>query len=81
MFKGYIPTRNKRPAESIKGRKEFYKFDEVKHLKSYGGVLADNIIMVDIDNMNEAETMQQIVNELNIKCNIYVLIKFLHFNT
>lgn len=79
MFKGYIPTRNKRPAESIKGRKEFYKFDEVKHLKSYGGVLADDIIMVDIDNMNEAETMQQIVNELNIKCNIIETSRGKHF--
>lgn len=79
MFKGYIPTKSKRPTESIKGRKDFYKLEEVKHLNSYGGVLDDDIIMVDIDTRNEAEIMHNIVKELDIKCNIMQTSRGMHF--
>lgn len=79
MFKGYIPTRGKRPAESIKGRDEFYKYDEIKHLKSYGGVLSDDIVMVDFDDSEEANIMHKIVQDLNIKCNIIATSRGKHF--
>lgn len=79
MFKGYIPTRGKRPAESIKGRDEFYKFDEIKHLKSYGGVLSDDIVMVDFDDSDEANIMHKIVQDLDIKCNIIATSRGKHF--
>ena len=79
MFKGYIPTKSKRPTESIKGRKDFYKLEEVKHLNSYGGVLDDDIIMVDIDTRNEAQIMHNIVKELDIKCNIMQTSRGMHF--
>lgn len=79
MFKGYIPTRGKRPAESIKGREEFYTFDEIKHLKSYGGVLADDVILVDLDDKEESEIMYKIISDLKIKCNIIETSRGKHF--
>ena len=79
MFKGYIPTRGKRPSESIKGRVDFYTFDEIKHLQSYGGVLSDDVIMVDLDDRVEAEIMYKIIKDHDIQCNILNTSRGKHF--
>ncbi|MGN9164944.1 phage/plasmid primase, P4 family [Tissierellaceae bacterium HCP3S3_D8] len=79
MFKGYIPTKGKRPTESIKGRTSFYPLDEVKHLQSYGGVLKDNVIMIDSDDGEESEILHRIVQDLKINCNILKTTRGKHF--
>ena len=56
LFKGYIPTGGKdgkRPTEDYKNRITFYTLEEVKPLKSYGGVLKDDIIQIDIDDFEQ----------------------------
>lgn len=79
IFKGYIPTKGKRPTESIKGRTSFYPLDEVKHLQSYGGVLKDNVIMIDSDDGEESEILHRIVQDLKINCNILKTTRGKHF--
>lgn len=80
LFKGYIPMKGKRPLEEYKNRKEFYneqyarrKFDE------YGGVLEDNIIQIDIDDMEQSEILYKIIKDLNINCNILNTDRGKHF--
>lgn len=79
MFKGYIPTKGKQPSESIKGRTTFYPLDEVEHLQSYGGILKDDIIMVDSDDGEESEILYKIVQDLKIQCNILKTTRGKHF--
>lgn len=55
------------------------KYVDVKDHKSYGGVLAKGIIIVDVDEINEAETLLKIVDELNIKCDVMRTTKGMHF--
>lgn len=79
MFKGYIPTKGKRPIEPVRGRTEFYPLDEVEHLQSYGGILKDDVIMVDSDDGEESEILYKITQDLNIKCNILKTTRGKHF--
>lgn len=79
MFKGYIPTKGKRPTESIKGRTSFYSLDEVEHLQNYGGVLDDDVILVDSDNENESDILFKIIQDLDIKCNVIETSRGKHF--
>lgn len=81
MLKGYIPTwkKGKLPTEEIKGRKEFYSLDAVKQLDSYGGVLEDDVIMIDIDDMEESETLHKMIDEMGISCNIIKTTRGKHF--
>lgn len=79
MFKGYIPTNGKKPSEPIKGRTSFYPLEEVEHLQSYGGVLQDNVILIDLDDRNEADILYQIIQDINIKCNIIKTDRGKHF--
>ena len=70
IFKGFIPTKGKRPIESIRGRTKFYPLEEVKHLESYGGVLKDDVILVDSDDDNESDILFKIIQDLDINCNV-----------
>lgn len=79
MFKGYIPTRGKRPTESVKGRSQFYTMDEVKDLAEYGGVLDDNYIMVDVDDRVQSIILKQILDDLEIKYHSLKTTRGMHF--
>ena len=79
MFKGYIPTRGKRPTEPIRGRTSFYPLNEVQHLESYGGVLKDDVILVDSDNAKESDILFNIIQDFNIQCNVIQTDRGKHF--
>lgn len=79
MFKGYVPMKGKRPTESVKGRTEFYNLGEVEHLLEYGGVLKDEIIMIDIDNKEQSKILDKILKDFNIKCNRLKTSRGMHF--
>ena len=55
LYKGYVETKGKKSIEKLKGRRKFKTFDEVKDLNGYGGVLADDTILIDIDEADQAE--------------------------
>ena len=73
MFKGFIPTGGpdgKRPTEEYKNRTEFYNLSDVEKLNSYGAVLDDDIIQIDIDDEEQSNTVLEIIENQNIQCNI-----------
>jgi len=78
-FKGYIRTNGKQAAEKFKGKTEFKTFDEVKKLRSYAGVLADDVVLVDVDDAEEANILYEIVKKLDVKCRVYETQKGKHF--
>lgn len=79
MFKGYIPTNGKRPTEEYKNRTEFYNLSDVEKLNSYGAVLNDDIIQIDIDDEEQSEIVFDIIQEQNIQCNILQTSRGKHF--
>lgn len=79
IFKGYIPTNGKRPTEEYKNRTEFYSLSDVEKLNSYGAVLSDDIIQIDIDDEEQSKIVFDIVKYLNIQCNILKTDRGKHF--
>ena len=82
LFKGYIPTggaSGKKPTEEYKNRTKFYSLNEVEALQSYGGILKDEIIQIDIDDFDESEKVFQIVKDLNINCQVLKTSRGKHF--
>ncbi|WMT79896.1 phage/plasmid primase, P4 family [Terrisporobacter mayombei] len=79
IFKGYIPTNGKRPTEEYKNRTEFYSLSDVDKLKSYGAVLLNDIIQIDIDDEDQSNIVFNIVTDLNIQCNILKTDRGKHF--
>ncbi len=82
MWKGYIPTGGrdgKHPTEEYKDRTDFYKLEDVESLNSYGGVLKDNIIQIDIDDEEQSDILYKIIKELNINTTVLQTTRGKHF--
>ncbi len=79
FFKGYIETKNKKAVEKIKGRTDFKTYEEVSSLPEFAGVLHDDSILVDIDNMTESDILFEMIKAEGIKCRVYKTTRGKHF--
>ena len=81
LFRGYVPTKNKECTMSFKGKKpsELKRLDEVSDLPEYAGILADGIVLIDIDDKAQSETMLDIIDDLNLNCKVYETTRGKHF--
>lgn len=60
LYKGFIETKGKQPLEKLKNRTTWKTYDEVKDLDGFAGVLADDTILIDIDDLEQSEIMMNI---------------------
>ena len=79
LYKGYIETRGKRPCEKLKNRTKWKTLEEVKNLNGYAGVLANDTILVDIDDPEQSEILMNIVEEYQLNCRVYCTSRGKHF--
>lgn len=81
LYKGFVPSSNKVPTMSFKGKSsnELLTLEQVQRLPEYCGVLADDVVMVDIDTEEETEILLKIVRSLGLKCKVNKSRKGGHF--
>lgn len=79
LFRGYVPTDGKKAIKSFKNKDDLDTLEDVKDLPSYAGVLADETILIDIDDMEQSEIMMQIVEDLQLNCRVYQTTRGRHF--
>ena len=79
LYKGYVITKNKKSIEKIQGVKEFKTLEEVMDCNEYAGVLADDVVVIDIDDMAQSEILMKIVEHLQLNCRVYVTKRGRHF--
>ena len=79
LYKGYIKTKGKKAIESFKGRTKYRTYDEVKDLDGFGGVLAEDTILIDIDDAEQSEILMDIVEEYQLDCRVYQTSRGRHF--
>jgi putative DNA primase/helicase len=81
LFKGYVPTKNKQCLVKFKGKdaSELHTIEQVQTLPEFAGILNDDIILIDIDNSDEAELLMDIVEEKQLNCRVYQTTRGKHF--
>lgn len=81
LFKGYVPTKNKKCLQPFKDvpASDLKTYDEVKDLDEYAGILAEDVILVDIDNLEQSEILMNIVEDLQLNCRVYQTTRGRHF--
>ena len=81
FYRGYVETSDKGSIEKFKdiADADLRSEDEVEQLHSYGGVLTENTIVIDIDDMDEAEIVMDIVEEQQIPCRVFETTRGMHF--
>lgn len=79
LFKGYVPTKDKQCLQKFKDRNDLKSLDEVKDLSEYAGILADDVILVDVDEHDQAELLMNIVEKYQLDCRVYITTRGRHF--
>ena len=79
LFKGYVETRNKKCIEKFKDRTDLKTYEQVQALPEFAGVLADDVILIDIDDSKEAEILMSIIEEKQLNCRVYQTTRGKHF--
>ena len=73
----YIELRNKKPISKLE---DYMSLNEVKHKDSYGRILEDNELFVDIDSEKESEKLLEIIKAENIGTRVYKTSRGMHFS-
>lgn len=78
LYKGYIPTKDKRSLKKFKNA-PLATLEQVKDLPEYAGVLNDDTILVDVDDLEQSDLLLNIVKAKNLKCKVYKTSRGKHF--
>lgn len=54
-------------------------YDDVKDLDEFAGILADDVILIDIDDKAQSDIMMDIVEDLQLNCRVYQTTRGRHF--
>lgn len=81
LFKGYVPTKDKKCLVPFKNKssKELQTHKQVKNLPEYAGILADETILIDVDDYDQSEILMDIVEDLQLRCRVYETSRGKHF--
>ena len=81
LYRGYIPLNGKAAAVPFKNKtdSELYTLEQVRHISGYGGVLAQDTILIDVDETEPVERLLKIVREKQLKCRVYQTTRGCHF--
>ena len=73
----YIELKNKKPISKLE---DYMSLNEVKHKDSYGRILEDNELFVDIDSEKESEKLLEIIKTEGIGTRVYKTSRGMHFS-
>ena len=78
LFKGYVPTKDKKCRTPFKG-KNLQTLKDVYNLPEYAGVLAEDVILIDVDDLEQSDILFKIIEDNEIRCRIYQTSRGKHF--
>ena len=80
LFRGFIKTKNKVPLQKFKSKDDkLLSLNEAQELDEYAGVLADDVILIDIDDYEQSEVMMDMVEDLQLNCRVIATTRGKHF--
>lgn len=81
LFKGYVPTKNKKCTMKFKNVKssDLLTKSQADELSEYAGILAEDVILIDIDDYEQSEILMNIVEDLQLRCRVYKTSRGKHF--
>jgi len=79
LYKGYVLSDGKVITEKYKGRKSFKTYDEVKDADSFVGILEEDVVLIDLDDADQANTLYKIITKENVACRVVQTSRGKHF--
>lgn len=81
LFKGYVPTKDKKcliPFKDVPAN-ELKTYNEVKDLPEFAGILANDVILIDVDDKEQSDKLMDVVEDLQLNCRVYETTRGRHF--
>ncbi|MCC2248840.1 phage/plasmid primase, P4 family [Virgibacillus sp. AGTR] len=79
MYKGYLKGYGKHAASKFKDGAKLLSYHTARKENSYVGILDDEYIMVDVDDIGQAEILMDIVEDKDIQCSVLETTNGMHF--
>lgn len=81
LYKGFVPTTGKKAAMPFKDKStsELLTLEEAQNFGEYAGILADDTVLVDIDDGDQANMLLTIVKAKELKCKVLATSRGMHF--
>lgn len=81
FYKGFVPTSRKKCTMSFKNKtsEELLTLEEAQNFPEYAGILADDAVLVDIDDAEQSNVLFRIVTTKHLKCRVYATTRGKHF--
>lgn len=79
FFKGYVETKDKQCVEKFKNRTDFKSFEQVQSLPEFAGILAEDAVLIDIDDGETSDILFNIVKDYHLICRVYRTTRGKHF--
>lgn len=79
LFRGYVRTRNKKCTQKFAKGEKLLTLEEAQKFPEYAGILAEDTILIDIDDAEQSEKLMDIVEKLQINCKVVVTTRGRHF--
>ena len=80
LFKGYLPTKNKKCLVEWKNKPDvLHSHEEIQRFDEYAGIIERDIALIDIDEFKQSEILFKIVTDLKLNCVVYETSRGKHF--
>ena len=81
LYKGYVPTSGKKATMSFKDRdaSDLLTLEEAQKFTEYAGILADDTVLIDIDDGEQSKIMLNIVKTKGLNCKVLATSRGMHF--
>lgn len=79
FYRGYIMTKDKKSIEKFKGVATLKTLEQVQSLPEFAGVMAEDSILVDIDDMEQSNLLLDICDKEGIRCKVLQSRSGMHF--
>ena len=81
LYKGYVPTKNKASTMAFKGKSasDLLTLEQAQSLSEYAGVLADDTVLIDVDDGEQSDILFSIVQAKSLRCKVIKTTRGKHF--
>lgn len=81
LYRGYVPTSQKRSTMAFKDKdsSELLTLEQAQKFNEYAGILANDTVLVDIDDAEQSKIMLEIVKAKELKCKVIATTRGAHF--
>ena len=81
LYKGFVPTSGKKSTMTFKDKSssELLTLEQAQKFQEYAGILADDTVLVDIDDEAQSKILLKIVESLSLRCKVYATTRGMHF--